>query len=511
MILIIHFSFSFKRYLSGTKIKDLIIEFIFPILILFFSAFITGYFEISVFDAMGYGYGHYKANLLSFFDPQYSKGDVNWSLFLNDIKNLRGEREGFGYLGLGVIALFILQIIILLRSKKIHIKKYINFYLIIFISLILSVSNNINIGSYDLISFDLPKLIYGLLSIVRASGRFIWLINYLIIIFGIIAIYYLFEKKTYSTITILGILFLQIIDISPALKKYYNFNAFEKFTFNNHEENFWKQISNDFKHINSTKFSNTSDIYLASANQILKYNFESTDISRMGRYNRKKITEYRSNLNQLFSEKKFQQDTLYLAESLNHLNYFKLIHSNSDVGFFLIEKNWFIVPGYKSKMTNKDFENLNNINLFNVDLNKYYPLKFKEKNILGIGWTHNALGKGVWTEGNISSLIFSLNKKKQKDYKMMINIDSIMTRNDQKLNLKIKLNDILISSHSLSKEEIKKKSLLEIKINSNLLNYFEQKIDIIVKNPLSPLDIFESPDSRSLGLLVSGFTISEID
>ena len=54
-------------------------------------------------------------------------------------------------------------------------------------------------------------------------------------------------------------------------------------------------------------------------------------------------------------------------------------------------------------------------------------------------------------------------------------------------------------------------SFLEIKIDNNLLNYLEQKIDIIVNNPLSPLDLFESPDSRDLGLLVSGFTITDSD
>ena len=511
IILIIHFSFAFKRIVNENKIKDLIAEFAFPIFILLISAYITGYFEISFFDSMGYGYGYYKTNLLSFFDPQYSNKDINWSIFFNDIKNLKGEREGFSYLGLGIIILFVLQIIILFKSKKIQIKKKINFYLIIFISLILSISNNVNIASYELISYDLPKPIYALLSIVRAAGRFIWLVNYLIIIFGILAIYHLFKKKKYSLIAILVILSLQILDISPALKKYYNFQAFDKFTFDNHDENFWKKISNDFKHINSTKFSNTSDIYLSSANQILKYNFESTDISRMGRYSRKKVTKYRSKLNQLFSEKKFENNTVYLATSLNHLNYFKYMHHDSDVGFFLIEKNWFIVPGYKNKMTAKDFKNLSDINLFNVDINKHYTLELKENNILGIGWTHAPFGNGVWTEGNISSLIFKLNKDNQKDYKMLMNINSIMTKKDKKLNLEIKLNNILISKFSLSKDEIKKKSFLEIKIDNNLLNYSEQKIDIIVNNPLSPLDLFESPDSRDLGLLVSGFTITDND
>ena len=122
----------------------------------------------------------------------------------------------------------------------------------------LSDSNNINVGGYQIFSFELPKVLYGLLSIVRASGRFIWLINYLIIIFGIVVIYKFFKNTRYATLAISFILIFQILDISPALKKYYNSQAFNQYKFEKNNENFWKTISNDFDKIKSTKFNNTS-------------------------------------------------------------------------------------------------------------------------------------------------------------------------------------------------------------------------------------------------------------
>ena len=509
IILIIHFSFSIHNFYKEKKLKKIIYEFSFPFIILIFFAFIFGYFEISVFDAMGYGYGYYKANILSFFDPQYANQGINWSIFSYDIKNSSGEREGFSYLGLGIIILLTLQIIKFFKVDNFKIKENFNIILILILSFILSISNNINFGHYELLSFSLPDPIYGILSIVRASGRFIWIINYIIIIFGILTISHLFLKKKYSTIFVTIILIVQIIDISPALINYYNFKAFDKFYFKDHDTDFWKEISKEFKHIKSTNFNNTSGIYLNSANQILKYNFKSTDISRMGRYNRKKITNYRSELNRTFSKNNFEKSTLYIASSINHLNYLKHIHNEKDskVGFFFRENNWFIIPGYKNKMKISDINNLKKIQLFKVEKNKYYNLKINENNILGIGWTHNNFGYGVWTEGNISTLVFNLNKSKQEDFKILLEVLDIKTDKNKKLNFNIRLNDKLVSKFSKKREDISNNNVLEIRLSNENLNEYEQKLEFIIENPISPLDLYKSPDSRNLGLLVKGYKI----
>jgi len=511
IIFIIQISYLIKRYLNNKNIKTSLQELIIPIIILLIISYLFGYFQISMFDAMGYGYGYYKFNLLGFFDPQYSIRDLNWSIFLNDIKNLPGEKEGFSYLGLGGIFLLFIFIFIFIKERNFKIKDNINFYIIIFISIILSASNNINVGGYQIFSFELPKVLYGLLSIVRASGRFIWLINYLIIIFGIVVIYKFFKNTRYATLAISFILIFQILDISPALKKYYNSQAFNQYKFEKNNENFWKTISNDFDKIKSTKFNNTSNIFLSVGNQILKYDFKSTDISRSGRYSRKKITEYRSKANKIFSQKKFEKNTIYVAENLNHLKYFKHIHKDTGVGFFFIRDNWFIVPGHGHLMKDKDFQNLDKISLFNVVENKKYYFQINKNNALGIGWTHNLNKQGVWSEGNICNLLFNFVPKKENNYKLILNINSIMTKKDQELHGTIKLNDKKLKEFVLSEKKLKNNFNLEFSLPFQYLNKSDQKIDIVIENPISPLDLLRSPDSRKLGVLLKAFEISSIN
>ena len=51
-------------------------------MLLIIIMYISGYFIIPSTDTLGYGFGIFKTNLLSFFDPVPSGSDFNWSLFL---------------------------------------------------------------------------------------------------------------------------------------------------------------------------------------------------------------------------------------------------------------------------------------------------------------------------------------------------------------------------------------------------------------------------------------------
>ena len=71
--------------------------------------YLSGYFEIPLTDSLGYGYGYYKANVLSFFNPAVTMDtNFSWSNFLPSIPIVKGEHEGFSYLGLGGIIFLIL-------------------------------------------------------------------------------------------------------------------------------------------------------------------------------------------------------------------------------------------------------------------------------------------------------------------------------------------------------------------------------------------------------------------
>ena len=96
----------------------------------------------------------------------------------------------------------------------------------------MATSNNINYGEIDLLDIQLNNYVYALLGSIRASGRLIWLVYYLIFIFGIIFIFKIFEKRQPRLILLL-LLLIQIIDISPIRREYFIYIIFlAQYTYN---------------------------------------------------------------------------------------------------------------------------------------------------------------------------------------------------------------------------------------------------------------------------------------
>ncbi len=91
---------------------------------LFAVMYAVGYFSIPIQDTLGYGYGVYKLNLLSPINPLgYNlNGYFNWSSFLPQFELKFGEHEGFNYIGLGYLIMF-LSFIFNFKSYFFHVIK----------------------------------------------------------------------------------------------------------------------------------------------------------------------------------------------------------------------------------------------------------------------------------------------------------------------------------------------------------------------------------------------------
>ena len=204
--------------------KDFVLIFIFLILVLY----IAGYFEVRSLDIVGVGFGYYKLNLLSIFDPVNSVDNISWSWFLPDIKLSRGEElEGFNYLGLGYIMMLIFALFLLFNKKykpklfSVTNNREIKFFIIISVFLTLwALSNKISFGSYTL-EIPLNKYILGILSITKNTGRYFWIVNYFLLIMSIVIIFKCFSKKN-SLLIITLFLIVQVVDTSAGIKQRIN-------------------------------------------------------------------------------------------------------------------------------------------------------------------------------------------------------------------------------------------------------------------------------------------------
>ena len=102
---------------------------------------------------------------------------------------------------------------------------------------------------------------------------------------------------------------------------------------------------------------------------------------------------------------------------------------------------------------------------------------------------------------------FKSNKKTSKDYLIKIKLGSLIAKKDRPINFSINVNDLFIKKLSLRNVNELNESSIELKLKKELItdniHYIKFKID----NPISPLELFQSPDARKLGLLVESIEI----
>ena len=196
-----------------------------------------GYFvDYSIGDSQSLGY--YSASLQTFFNPLYAIWDHHLrdaSLWL-DPRNQRYmlQYEGFAYLGLGILIGGFIAIVFILKRLISNYKKVIPF---IKKTILSGIHNRTIIFWLGIIVISLYAILYRDIvtmylepyarlpfirifldkaGVIRANGRFIWPLMYIVIIGIIYLINKVFSKKAlYILIILLGI---QMIDISPLLK-----------------------------------------------------------------------------------------------------------------------------------------------------------------------------------------------------------------------------------------------------------------------------------------------------
>ena len=510
ILLGIFFIFSFNNLIQFKNIKEFLFDNFLNLLILILVMYIFGYFKVPLTDSMGTGYGFWKLNLASIFNPLQNIGEANieWSNILPSIPMKVGEEiEGFNYLGFGGIILLISLIILSIYNiKKINLNKILPYILICIVFLLLSLTNKIHYSNYQIINIQIHEYLYGMLGIIRASGRLFWPIYYIIFIGSIYLIHKTFSRKN-SILIILLLLIIQVYDLSKGFKNIYNkkiFSVNKKIE----PDIFWNNIDKKYTLIRTTYLNNNSSLIQEMKDIILNSNFDSTDIVRLGRYNRTNASLSRQKLYLDFNNKIINKNTIYIVANINHLRNLKQLFTDEEVSFYFINNFWVMIPE-KSNIIQKKNE-MKKINLIHLKKNEKQKLIFVDKNgIHGLGWSHNLGQEGIWSEGKISTLLFKSNLDNDKKYKIIINIKSISKSKNSNLKFKILMNNNIKKEYSLNSLE---------ELNENTISFYLDEFDVkkekhtinfLIENPVSPLDNFTSPDGRKLGILINGIKLVE--
>ena len=180
-------------------------------------------------ESSGLGFGIFSANLNTFINPinKYELFKSNLFPFLNSLKlHTPEQNEGFAYLGGGFIVLLILTIGLLFKkyNKKERAdfrKKYnleIKTFLFVFFTLFLfAITTDVTLADKKIMAIPVPQFIDEILSIFRASGRYIW--NCFYLIYFVVFAFFIRNVSAKNAMIVLSLCFaLQVYDINDAFR-----------------------------------------------------------------------------------------------------------------------------------------------------------------------------------------------------------------------------------------------------------------------------------------------------
>ena len=511
--LLIHFYFSLILFgifflekivkFKKLRIKDLtssLVLIIFSLTLMY----VVGYFTIDIDDGLGFGYGIYNFNLNSFFNPlgENHIGGFNWSLFLPTLNIQNREMEGFSYLGISGILFLLLYFKYLVNGKsKIVFSKGTNI-LIFFVFLIIATSNNINFGKQDLITLELNKYLYGIFSSIRASGRFIWPIYYLIFIIGIVTIFEYFFKKKKHLLIICILAIFQLIDLAPGISNYYFGKQYE----NKNQESIditkrTKGLSKQFNDIKLFKPDNNSSVFFLLNKHILNENYRRTDVAYLARVNRQEIVNKEYKIIEQLNNKSLDlfNETLFVSDNYNFVKNVYYLFKDK-LRYYKINKLWIV-----SNKEIYNLESLDNKNKFQFhNTQSTSGKKLELKNYLGFGWERDN-NKQIIMNGYKSTLLFYFDVNNcENDKKLIFRFQKYFEQARDPVFLKILVNEILYENIRIINNLDYKIDISKICKKNNGL-----KIDLIANNPKSLFDLRIGLNRKKRSIILKEIKITE--
>ena len=322
---------------------------------------------------------------------------------------------------------------------------------------------------------------------------------------SIVIIFKCFSKKN-SLLIITLFLIVQVVDTSAGIKHRINLlTPLDKRSMV--KDHIWDDLFKKYSTVKTTYPISWSKFFNSFSYAIEKNNVKKTNIVALGRMNRKAAAEGRYALYNSFRTKNLAPDTVYLIDPA-HIIHLKHLFQNKNVGFFYRDNFWAMVMNEKTLMNDNDKLRFNEISFKLLDFDKNTDLNFANTdNYYSFGWSHNFQKSGIWSEGPISTLLFRT-KKNYRDLKLEILCKPYITKKNGSVELDIFVNDSFNKNIKLTNKNQDQK--IEILIEKKLVKNNEIKVDFNFKNPISPYEVLESPDSRKLGILIKSIKISPI-
>jgi Family of unknown function (DUF6311) len=176
------------------------------------------------------GLGFFRSNALSLLYPNFALGGSisgSFSRFFDmtgvftNRPFIAFEREGFNYLGSGVIIGLVIAVALLaVNFRRIPWSKLSSFVPLLVLSVFFylnSISNQVAVGRREIVDIPLPSFLLEVRQIFRTAERFVWLLSYSLVLLVVASVVYWVRSIRIAT-AILGVLLaIQIVDSSAGI------------------------------------------------------------------------------------------------------------------------------------------------------------------------------------------------------------------------------------------------------------------------------------------------------
>ncbi|MCR2745234.1 DUF6311 domain-containing protein [Limnobacter parvus] len=479
-------------------------EFIFMVTTVGVVAYLAGYFVVSSGAAL-IGYGTYKLNLLSLFDP-----DESWSTILPDIPNAgRGEYEGFAFLGLG--GLFLLGLSFarpkaLVQSLRTFFIEYWFLTLVLVVLVLYAITPAVGFGPYS--AGKVPDVFERMFAVFRASGRFVWPAYYFIFLACLI-----FVCKRYPQVASISLLFialtLQVVDSSQMTSQLNTFLSSvsgAKRAEIRLRGPLWDHLGAKYKKIRRLPTANISEGWLPLA-LYASQNKMQTDIVYLARVDQKSLTKLHQESMNIATMGDFDPDTLYVLDE----SVFAKISRTVREGDFIFRMDGYtlLAPNCSDCSTKapKGVEILKPDELvprFSKDDIIEFSYSGMGKIFLNDGWSQPEHW-GVWQDGQEASLTIPLFKSDVEALSLsFLGFNGTLQR---PLDVSVYIDGKPWRTVSIidNTPQILNISLQELGKNCRLA-LCEVGITFVTKNTSRPIDLGTGNDPRRLGVGLTDLT-----
>lgn len=314
------------------------------------SAWVFGLFSGVLSESSGQLlYGYFGMNLNALWNPT-SIGTTTWSRFLPIQNQVRGNYDGFNYLGLGVLLMAacaagirMIQTVLRRWSPWKTLRRHGILLLVCACLTVFAVSNVVTANGATLLEIPLPLWLLRLASSFRSSGRLFWPVYYLILAYSIKTLQDVLPAKR-AAILLCVVAVIQIWDISPALlerrQMLADYEQPAEFA-SGLQSDFWQQAAEEYDHLATLSDTTKDTLYLAlwAADAGM-----TTDDPFAARSDQQALNTRRETTIQQLEQGQLQPDCLYLTDSEGI--FLRLADQLQDQAFYAkIDGHYIIAPG----------------------------------------------------------------------------------------------------------------------------------------------------------------------